>query len=908
MSKNLTRKGLAFGALIALGTSLFAGAPAQAANVSIDVEHGTGNKTILGEVFTVKATIDSLVPSSAFKTLKFKVTNSSEAALTYTANTHSLSADTTGKVDGSTGTTSTGSSDVVFEASDASAESSAGTGTLGIKTSATTATSVSVVAFLDADGGDDLDAGEYQTAAYEVSFVKAADAGITTALTAPQIGDASLKATVTSSVINVSQIATNNLRVQFGIYGSGATPLRAEGTNTYTYGTLVATNTDAASGELAAIDTDTYAKRTVTSNAVDGTNVGASVVAGSYSAQAVWSPIPGTTAYVKIGSESVKAAAALKVVVSGTDKSKAVITSDENVTSYGVVRKDYTGNVVLTVTLKDTDKVVIADRVVRMTTTYGSTTGTIKVNGVAAPIATANGTFEATTNASGVATFTITSSTATASDILTVATLTADGVDLTPTISGWNKTFNWDAATYTAVHKTAEATTRAVNKGSNYDFSVVVLDQWKKAYTNAAYRFVATVSGRTSATYNGDIASGVANFSIADGGLASDSNSVTFEWQQNKSTGWTASSPDVVVASPGTLTLNYYTQTDAVTASATDAVNNVTPALSARAALKALVAVDTRQSNTAAASVVTSGTYGNQRAIITGTVTNAATGVLRAGALVTVTADPSIYFNVGSVWGAGSITFNDADGNLAIYAYSNKIQSKTVVTITSGGVSKTAKVSFTGGPTNVGKTVTVSAPTYIQAGGTLIATIKVADEFGNGVDTDITATDWDDSSSAQAGETDAEFSVTYSGPGIIFGSALPTATDADGLAKISALLGSTDVGTITIKATYGGADGVIGTGDDDIVTTQSVTVGAGAAPAAAAAKANVVAKTKAFSVSVSGNASAKNVVVKVAGKTVATLKGSASAKTYTVKATKGSKKVTVYVGGKLLLTKTVSVK
>ncbi len=905
MSKNLTRKSVAFGAAVALGTTLFAGAPALAnTGVSIAPSAGTGNTTILGENFTVKATIGSLVPASAFKTLKFKVTNSAEAALTYAAETTSQSGTLTRDGSTSSASSSTGTSDVVYEAD--AGESVNATGTLSIKTSATVATSVSVVAFLDADGGDDLDAGEIQTAAYEIKFVKAADAGITTVLTQPQIGDATLEAKITSSVINVGQIGTNNLRVQFGKY-SGSTAARAEGTNTYTYGTYVSTNTDAASGELAVLDADTEAERAATSNTVTTTTV----TAGSFTAQAIWSPVPGTTAYVAVGTESVKSAAAAQVSVSSTDKSIAVITANENVTSQGVVRKAYTGEVVLTVTLKDTDKKVLAGRTVRLVHDDSDTVGTFKINGKSiSDTATADATFEAVSDASGVAKFVVTSSTAAATSVLDVLSLTSEGVDLLPTLPGGVLAFNWDAETYTAVHKDAEATTRAVAKGSTYNFSVLVVDQWMKPLTNAAYRIKADVTGRSVATYYGDLSAGVASFAIADGALASDSATVTFSaWQQNKSTGWTASSPDIAdPGTPGTLTLNYYTQTDVV-ALEKDTVNSAD--LSARAALKKTVAVDTRLSNTAATSFVTSGTNGDQQVNITGTVKNASTGVLKAGALVTVSGDSSILFNVGNVYAFGSLTFFDADGTLAINAYSNKVQTDSVVTVAAGSVSATTKISFTGGPTDLGTALEISAPAYVQAGGTLLVSVKVVDQFGNGVDTDITATDWDDSNSGTAGtvadgEQDAPFEVSYSGPGIIFGAGLPTATGSDGVAKISALLGANDTGTIVITAKYAGADGVLGgSSTDDVTATKSIVIGN--APAAAAS-AKIAGSTKRFFVSVDGNSSARNVVVKVAGKTFRTLKGSAAKKSYAVAAPKGKHKVTVFVGGKLIATKTITVK
>jgi hypothetical protein len=906
MSKNLTRKGIAFGAIVALGTTLFAGTPAQAAQVSMAPSAGTGNATILGENFTVKATIDSLVPASAFKTLKFKVTNSSEAALTYVADTHSLSSNTTGKVDAANGTTSTGTSDVVYESSDAAAESTRATGTLAIKTSATVATTVSVVAFLDADGGDDLDAGEYQTAAYEIKFVKAADAGITTVLTQPQIGDATVGASVTSAVINVGQIAAGNLTLHYGKYTSASGIAAITAATPATFGELTA---GASAGEDTALDADTEASHD-DSTAIDYGTDSDLIAAGSYTVQALWSPTPASVDYVKVGAASTKSASAATVTVSGTDKTVAVITANENVTSAGVVRKDYTGDVVLTVTVKDTDKKVIAGKVVRLVTDLSDSTGTFKINGKAVS-ATADATFEATSDSSGVAKFVVTSSTAAESSVLDVLSLTSDGVSILPTLPGSALAFTWDAATYTAVHKDGEATTRAVASGSTYNLSVLVVDQWKKPLTNAAYRFKADVTGRAVTSYYGDLAAGVATFAIADGGLASDTATVTFSaWQQNKSTGWTATSPDIATpGTPGTLTLNYYSQTDVV-ALEKNTVNNAD--LSARAALKKTVAVDTRLSNTAATSLVTSGTNGDEQVNITGTVKNSSTGVLKAGALVTVSGDSSILFNVGNVYAFGSLTFFDADGTLAINAYSNKVQTDSVVTVASGSVSATTKISFTGGPTDLGTAIEISAPSYVQAGGTLQVSVKVVDQFGNGVDTDIDATDWDDSNSGTAGtvadgEQDAPFEVSYSGPGIIFGAGLPTATGSDGVAKISALLGTTDTGTIIVTAKYAGADGVLGgSSTDDVTATKSIVVGK-AATAPGSATVAISASTGKFYTSVT-NAAGKKVVVKVAGKFVKSFTGTAAKKTLVTKTTKGSKKVTVFVGGKLVATKTINVR
>jgi hypothetical protein len=82
MSKNLTRKGLAFGALVALGSSLIAGAPASAAgvndgSVSLAPNAGTAYSVLTDGTFDLKANYDASL-TAASRYLKFLVTDSGE--------------------------------------------------------------------------------------------------------------------------------------------------------------------------------------------------------------------------------------------------------------------------------------------------------------------------------------------------------------------------------------------------------------------------------------------------------------------------------------------------------------------------------------------------------------------------------------------------------------------------------------------------------------------------------------------------------------------------------------------------------------------------------------------------------------------------------------------------------------
>jgi hypothetical protein len=76
MSKNIARKGLVFGALVALGSSVIAGAPAQAAELlTLAPSTGTSYNTVQGSNFVLETQFDSTISSSSVPFLKYHVTN-----------------------------------------------------------------------------------------------------------------------------------------------------------------------------------------------------------------------------------------------------------------------------------------------------------------------------------------------------------------------------------------------------------------------------------------------------------------------------------------------------------------------------------------------------------------------------------------------------------------------------------------------------------------------------------------------------------------------------------------------------------------------------------------------------------------------------------------------------------------
>ena len=294
----------------------------------------------------------------------------------------------------------------------------------------------------------------------------------------------------------------------------------------------------------------------------------------------------------------------------------------------------------------------------------------------------------------------------------------------------------------------------------------------------------------------------------------------------------------------------------------------------------ALVAGDTNVEQTTVARTVAGGST------IAATITDSY-GAAVYGAPVTFSAK-GVLFKAGAVYSLDSITVNTAaDGTTGtLNIYSNIVGDVTVSVTSGSATAATQKYTFAT-PTSGGTAWTVTAPTSVLPGTTLKYSAKLTDLLGGKVDTTLSVV-----------------RITYTGPGYVT-TTLPTDTDADGIVSFTVLLGAGDTGTATVKLEYANTNGFEETVDnDDVVVTSSITIGKAAAAAATAA---VAGSTGKFFVSATA-AAGKSVVVKVAGKFVTSFKATGSKKSVAVKATKGSKKVTVFVGGKLVATKTVTVK
>jgi hypothetical protein len=208
MSKNLIRKGLAFGALVALGSTVIAGSPAFAIEpVSLDPTAGTSYSTILGESFGVTSLFTDAAQLGT-ESLKFLVTDSS-SKLDLTAV----------KVNGSNASSVTLDSNKQFVVTGNATQAPA-SNALVLKASSAAVTaaasfSATVQAFLDYNANGILDSGEAASSARTINWIKASSVTATTTVASAYEADTSATAKVSFDGINNEQLDASHVGVNF---------------------------------------------------------------------------------------------------------------------------------------------------------------------------------------------------------------------------------------------------------------------------------------------------------------------------------------------------------------------------------------------------------------------------------------------------------------------------------------------------------------------------------------------------------------------------------------------------------------------------------------------------------------------------------------------------------------------
>jgi hypothetical protein len=491
----------------------------------------------------------------------------------------------------------------------------------------------------------------------------------------------------------------------------------------------------------------------------------------------------------------------------------------------------------------DLNKVKTAPAGIPVTVTLDTATGTFTLNGAAV---TSDVLY---TDANGQVTATVGT---------TTGSLATNNVNLqfrpqstaAGNAAGAGFELDWDAPAYELYDLNSAAdqpggnasSYRHINAGGTYTYAFALLDQWGNAADAAAWRLQVVNSGRTVSSDTHALSNGRVNVTVADNAQGAGSTiTSTVNVQKLVAGVWTTQATESWDGTGlGTVVIN-------VAAASTESIvfdadggtlyqstlNSLTADLSDAVAAVATAAENRRTSYTA------QGAYAND-VVLNGRVSNALTGVAKGGTFVTLSGPSNVLFSYQNIDSFGSITIpTDAAGDFGVKLFSNTAQKDTVITATTAnGAVKTVKVTFAAATARSGRTLAITS-SAAEPGMTAVITGTLTDKWGNPVDTDQDATAAAGAAALDA--TDARLVVSYTGPGLLSGT-LPVETGADGTFTVRVLLGSKDSGSLTVTATYGGANGTISAADTypniDITTTHTVVIGATAAAPAADTKVN----------------------------------------------------------------------
>ena len=683
MSKNLTRKGLALGAVVALGASVFAGSPAFAANeINVAPSAGTSYAIASGVQYTLATTFAPGFTPSSYAQLKYLVKTDANSTVKFAAQntTTGLPAAVTAATAQAISTTS-----AAISAASTGATDVAYLGLSAVTTSVTSA--VEVTAFVDANNDGALTAGEWNTVK-TVTFKKAADIVPVVALTQPSTGDTSLKATVVWGDLNVEQISDETVKFTAGTQIASATA------GTLTDGVWVKSATALAAAEA------------VTAQAYIGATAYGSSVSGAATAGTI-SSITGA-------------------VVAGNDA-----------TSAGVVRTN--GSFVAKVTALDTATTPVAAAAVAIKATFATSATLVAAStGVDEKSITVNGTkytsnaaltaasVALTTDATGVATVAISSTGLVATNTITVSfaaqNLTASAV-ATQT----------DAA-YT-VTDDAASTVIATNKNTATTLNYSVKDQFGVLSARTNERLVVGATNALVATQYIAVSAGKATFSVTPALDSTTAVVVSAALEVSTNTNGT-----ITWAANGTNVANRtvqirsaaYAFTVAPAIDATNGINNGAWTV-AGAQKQTLTIVD--QADTAAVGYVAPAAS-TTWAKVTLTGSNAGEKLTVSGTDVFLSID-------GAAVTKNSASKVAQAAAAVIYVASNTAGAKTL-TVTNGTVSATVVVTFAAAvAANRAAIAFGEATTSSQAGRSVDVTAIVTDKFGNvvaGADAAISAT------------------------------------------------------------------------------------------------------------------------------------------------------------------------
>jgi hypothetical protein len=655
--------------MVALASSVIAGAPAQAAGeVVFAPTTGTSYNTLVTEQISLNASLAPGQVAGNISQLKYKVDSAvANSVWINTGNTVVTPvvggvASTTSFVVAATGASSTSPNIITLK--------------LATSAAATATTSVTVTAFLDSNSDNLLTAGEFEQAR-TVKFVKYSEVVPTVAFSStPSVGDSTLKSTVALADINVQQLTAASYLAAF-------TATTVSGGTAFTAVADVQVASGAATS--APLSRTLVAGDVVTVQAKYGTELLGTAVSVTVSARTITVPVVADITAVSSSNATglfarTNSAFAVALLVKGTETTP--------VAKAGVVTS-----------------VAITSSVAPTASKTLSVNGTVSNNTVALPTALA-----VTTDASGNAVVNLIPTGFAAGDTFTVAYTVQN-----TTVS---KTFTLADAAFTLADSqddTASAN-RAVARGGSVSFTLEVKDQFGSEITGAA-RIATTVSGGTTiATAYTALAAGKATVTVKDGQTTtSNPNTVTFALEtQNASTlNWAVSN----ISGFGGAAAPTSTASKAVTV----AVSATAPGF---ATAPAPVSPATKFTGTVTPDAYTATAPTNGVSVL-GNGSALATSV--AGQRVTVAGAGELFLVNGKYYKDTVTFFSGAAGAFAVTAFSQTAGDQ-VVTFTTGTTTVSVTITYAAGPVAL---VSLAAPAQAQVGQALDVVITTTDKWGN---------------------------------------------------------------------------------------------------------------------------------------------------------------------------------
>ena len=760
MTNIVTRKGLAFGALVALASTAIAGAPAHAAGeINFAASAGTSYTTIASEAFVLEAAMaPGFIPADPSQ-LKYAVTTDGSAVKAATATTAAGALTAVGSASNLTLTSNTG---VVTQTR---ANNTVRSFVAVTPSVATDNESITVTAFVDSNNDGAVTAGEWN-AARTLTFKKLADVTATLDLTQPSEGDTTATGTLALADINLDQVQS---AVTIAFDNGASTPAALAPTGAGAAGTL------AAAGLAASVSGGKYTATTGALTAFTSSTV--------------------VRLTAKVGATAVGTAVSKTATARTISSITAAVVAGDNATSAGAVRPNAAFKVGATVLDTASTPAAAAGVALKATfatsATLSATAGSekqVKINGTTYSV---NGDLTAasltvTTGADGKATV----------DVQTVGFTTET---VTVTFAAQNRTSSATAtstaATYT-VSDDASAVVRSTDKNTAATFNYTVKDQYGVLSARTNERLVVTstaAAGTSPAVQFIAVSAGKATFSVtpttdntATITVAAALQTSSYDSTTGQTT-WAANGANVADRTLNVKTAAFEFSTPPAV-DANNGINNGAAATSGVANSQKITQLDLAGLNSTTTVVPVAAGDVYAKLTFTGSV---------AGEKITVSGtDVYVAFDGGTASANTATKIVQATAN-TVYVAANTVGTKTI-SFTNGTVTKTVDVKFA---STTGNTVRATAAKFAvavagaaQSGRAIDATVTVTDKWGNPV---------------------AGFNGTASVSGVAVvngGYTAAVVTDANGQATVKLSAGVNDLG-----------DAVVTFSDSDDQTSTNVT-------------------------------------------------------------------------------------